>query len=215
MTGALLSLPLLYAGATLGSARSRWRFVGVARVGLAAAAIQSVTDAAVLRAASHLLQPELPLPGDWGPAIRFNMILYIWLYALYGTAVVLVFVALNARAAEQRLLRGQAAADRARLESLRLQINPHFLFNSLNAAVSLIGLGRGADAEAVLLGLSDLFRSSLASPSDAIVSLAEEFEIVDAYLQIESIRFGDRLTVALDLPVDLRRAAWPHFLLQR
>lgn len=216
VTGGLLSLPVLYAGAVAGSSRTRWRFLWVAAAAVAAACAQSVADVAVLWAVDRALQPDgLLRPGpNWPASFRFNIMLYIWIYALYGTAVVLVFALLNARGAERRLLQVQAAADRARLEALRLQINPHFLFNSLNAAVSLIGLGRTTDAEAVLLRLSDLFRSSLASPSDDVVPLEAEFEIVEAYLQIESIRFGDRLTVVFDLPDDLRNAAWPHFLLQ-
>jgi signal transduction histidine kinase len=213
VTGAFLSLPVLYAGAAAGASRTRWRFLWIAVAALAAACAQSVADVAVLSAVSQALQPGAP-KANWLASFRFNMMLYIWIYALYGTAVALVFALLKARGAERRLLQVQAAADRARLEALRLQINPHFLFNALNAAVSLIGLGRSADAEAVLLRLSDLFRSSLASPSGDVVSLEAEFEIIEAYLEIESIRFGERLTVRFDLPEGLRNAAWPHFLLQ-
>src|SRR5690606_37577140 len=76
------------------------------------------------------------------------------------------------------------------------------------------GLGRSADAELVLLRLSNLFRSSLVSPAGDVVSLVDEFETIAAYLEIESIRFGERLSVTIELPDQLRNAAWPHFLLQ-
>ncbi|MBU1377958.1 MAG: histidine kinase [Alphaproteobacteria bacterium] len=115
---------------------------------------------------------------------------------------------------EQRLAAALAAAQDAQLAALRFQINPHFLFNSLNAVMSLVGSGRNRDAETVVARLAEFFRATLSSEPNAIVTLEEELDVLGAYLDIEAARFGERLHVVIDLPDHLARASMPHFLLQ-
>lgn len=213
VTGAALSIPILYLGARTLAGRAKRRLLWVALAALVAAGVQSIADAM-----AHALVEQAfnaaPASRDWPHTIGFNLMLYAWIYALYASAVALVFALLKTRGAEHRLLQLQSSGDRARLEALKMQVNPHFLFNALNAAVSLIGLDRSTDAEAVLLRLAKLFRSSMGSPSDDVASLADEFDIITAYLEIESIRFGSRLSMSIDLPAHLENAVWPRFLLQ-
>lgn len=118
------------------------------------------------------------------------------------------------REREQRLAAALAAAQEAQLAALRFQINPHFLFNSLNAVMSLVGSGRNQDAETVVARLAAFFRATLSSEPNAIVTLEEELDLLSAYLDIEAARFGDRLKAVMEVPEDLARAAVPHFLLQ-
>lgn len=115
---------------------------------------------------------------------------------------------------EQRLAAALAAKQEAQLAALRFQINPHFLFNSLNAVMSLVGSGRNREAETVVGQLAAFFRATLSSEPDALVTLEEELEVLGAYLDIEGARFGDRLRVEIDLPAALALASLPHFLLQ-
>ncbi|MBI1354909.1 MAG: hypothetical protein GC160_11230 [Acidobacteria bacterium] len=100
----------------------------------------------------------------------------------------------------------------AELGALRAQINPHFLFNSLNALYGLIPRS-AADARSTLLNLADIFRYSLQGRNQ-YVSLAQELQIVDAYLQIERLRLGSRLDARIDLDEAARGFQIPALSIQ-
>lgn len=99
----------------------------------------------------------------------------------------------------------------AELEALQARVRPHFLFNTLNSGIALVRQ-RPEQAEALLLGLSDLFRAALARPHD--VPLSEELALVRRYLEIEAVRFGARLRVDWQLPEPLPVAAVPALSVQ-
>lgn len=105
----------------------------------------------------------------------------------------------------------RAAAQQAELAALQARTHPHFLFNALNTAVSLVR-ARPDAAESVLLGLSDLFRAALAGSQ--ISSVEHEVSLTRKYLDIESLRFGPRLRVAWDLPDPLPDHELPLLVLQ-
>lgn len=132
-----------------------------------------------------------------------------WLAAaLAGTALSGVLVAvlvLRARA------RGPAASA-ARLVHLQARIRPHFLFNTLNTAIALVRDDPGR-AEAVLEDLSELFRHALAETGES-VTLGEEVDLARRYLDIEQIRFGDRLRVQWDIDPAAQGARVPALCLQ-
>jgi two-component sensor histidine kinase len=107
----------------------------------------------------------------------------------------------------------EARLARAQLQSLRLQLHPHFLFNTLNTVTALIGTDRHA-AERVISGLSELLRMSLSSASEQEVSLARELELLAHYIEIQQIRFQDRLTVSFRIDPDARYALVPNLVLQ-
>jgi two-component system, LytTR family, sensor kinase len=101
----------------------------------------------------------------------------------------------------------------ARLESLRMQINPHFLFNTLHAVSALIHENPEA-ADRVVARLSDLLRLSLDQSKPQEVPLREELEFLDRYLEIEQTRFGDRLRVEKQVQPDALPALVPYLILQ-
>ena len=107
----------------------------------------------------------------------------------------------------------EARLARAQLQSLRLQLHPHFLFNTLNTINALISTDRHA-AERVVSGLSELLRMSLSSASEQEVSLAKELELLAHYIEIQQIRFQDRLTVNFRIDPDARHALVPNLMLQ-
>jgi two-component sensor histidine kinase len=107
----------------------------------------------------------------------------------------------------------EARLARAQLQSLRLQLHPHFLFNTLNTINALIGTDRHA-AERVVSGLSELLRMSLSSASEQEVTLARELELLAHYIEIQQIRFQDRLTVSFRIDPDARYALVPNLVLQ-
>ena len=115
---------------------------------------------------------------------------------------------------KERKLKAEASAQRERLRALRYQLNPHFLFNTLNAISTLIVEGRNRAATAMIARLSEFLRLSLADSERAEIPLVEELEFVRRYLEIEQLRFGDRLQVRLDMPTETLAALVPNLILQ-
>jgi hypothetical protein len=139
-----------------------------------------------------------------------------WLFFFIGWSA--FYIANLARAeamgAQRRLADAESAAQAAQVRALRYQVNPHFLFNTLNSLSSLVMTGRTDRAETMLLALSTFFRTSLSLDPSADVSLAEEIDLQRLYLDIEMARFPDRLTVEIDVPAGLDQARLPALLLQ-
>jgi two-component system, LytTR family, sensor histidine kinase AlgZ len=102
-------------------------------------------------------------------------------------------------------------AKQAELEALTARIRPHFLFNTLNAGASLIH-GRPEEAERLLLNLADLFRAALSGQQE--IRLEEEMELAKGYVEIESLRFADRLNMHWDLPSPLPNIMVPTLSIQ-
>ena len=116
--------------------------------------------------------------------------------------------------AQRRLADAESAAQAAQVRALRYQVNPHFLFNTLNSLSSLVMTGRPERAEGMLLALSTFFRTSLSLDPTADVTLAEEIDLQRLYLDIEKARFPDRLHVEIEVPQELQEARLPALILQ-
>jgi len=101
----------------------------------------------------------------------------------------------------------------AELRALRSQVNPHFLFNSLNTIADLI-VKDPARAEEMTLRLSEVFRYVLAHSSRSLTSVQDEIEFLRTYLSIEEVRFRDRLQVEIDVPLETARIQIPSLILQ-
>ncbi|HJQ39249.1 MAG TPA: histidine kinase [Thermoanaerobaculia bacterium] len=102
----------------------------------------------------------------------------------------------------------------AQLANLRLQVQPHFLFNTLHTIASLVRDGSSHAAVTMIAGLSDLLRYSLDNAGRDRVPLSEELEVVRRYLEIQQTRFSDQLHVNVEMEPDTRDAAVPTLLLQ-
>ncbi len=133
----------------------------------------------------------------------------------------LVIVADHALSYQRRLR--ESAAHQARLEAqlveaqldaLKMQLHPHFLFNTINAIGVLVRKGEAASAVKMLNGLADLLRRSLSSLRVELVPLREELDFIERYLDIETTRFPDRLRVSIDVPPDAMSAEVPSLILQ-
>jgi two-component system, LytTR family, sensor kinase len=137
-------------------------------------------------------------------------------FALLAWSVLYVGVKhhLALAAERERALRAEARAHEARLEALRYQLNPHFLFNALNAVSTLVVEGRNAEATRTLARLGDLLRATLERPAAGEVPLADELELLRRYVDVEQVRLGDRLTVSVDVAPDAWGARVPVLLLQ-
>lgn len=120
----------------------------------------------------------------------------------------------QARAAERREGTYRRAAKAAELRSLRYQVNPHFLFNTLNSLSALVMTGKGDAAERMIQTLSNFYRRSLAGDPSADLALEHEVAQQQLYLEIEAVRFPERLRVEIDVPAALADARVPGMILQ-
>lgn len=108
----------------------------------------------------------------------------------------------------------QAELAQAQLQALRMQVNPHFLFNTLNAIAVLVRGGEAAKAGRTLRLLSDLLRSTFEGVDVQMVPLRDEIDLVERYLEIEQVRFGDRLQVEINIDPEVSETQVPYLLLQ-
>ena len=213
--GLALTLPLHWAlrGADRVGGGWRWLLVGVAVVVFAG--LQALLDVQISSLViRHLMPPGVGAAlvartsaGDIEAGLRVSLLIYFWVYGCYAVADSLLL-------SQRRLIEAQTAAQRAELAALRLQLHPHFLFNALNSVSALIVTGRHQEADAMATGLADFLRASLLADHSAPITLADETEALQAYLEVEHVRFGDRLAVDMDIPADLYGAPVPAFLLQ-
>ncbi|RGP41907.1 Histidine kinase [Altererythrobacter insulae] len=118
------------------------------------------------------------------------------------------------RVAERRASEFREAAKASELRSLRYQVNPHFLFNTLNSLSSLVMTGKAQGAEQMIQTMSRFYRHSLADDPTGDVPLDDEFDLQQLYLEIEAVRFPERLKSVFDLPHDLADARVPGMILQ-
>jgi two-component system, LytTR family, sensor kinase len=138
----------------------------------------------------------------------------VWIYLAW--AAIYFALVLNRRAIlhARRAAEANALALEAQNSMLRYQINPHFLFNTLNGLATLILDGQNALAEKVVISMSRFMRHSLAyAPLDR-VALCDEIEAQELYLSIERVRFGDRVTFEIDVPEAALAALVPNLILQ-
>ncbi len=116
--------------------------------------------------------------------------------------------------ASARSLQAEALAKEAQLKMLRYQLNPHFLFNTLNAVGALVRLGDAGRSQEMIARLSRFLRYSLDSDPLALVPLESELEMLKLYLDIEITRFDERLEIHLDVGDEARAALVPSLFLQ-
>jgi two-component sensor histidine kinase len=152
--------------------------------------------------------PQLPL----GETI-FQLSLHLWFFASWIGFYLAISYSMRLRQQEKREATTRFLAQAAQLQALHYQINPHFLFNTLNAISSLIVDGRNAEAEAMVQRLSEFFRLTLELDPRQDVSLERELALQAAYLDIEKVRFPD-MTIRIDVGDDVRAAAVPGLILQ-
>jgi two-component system, LytTR family, sensor kinase len=143
-----------------------------------------------------------------------SVVVWLFFFAAWSAYYLATQAQAEVLTAQRRAAAAESAAQTAQLQALRYQINPHFLFNTLNSLSSLVMTGRSDRAEAMLLALSTFFRSTLSLDPSADVSLAEEIALQRLYLDIEKARFPDRLHVEIEVPEELEQARLPALLLQ-
>jgi two-component system LytT family sensor kinase len=163
----------------------------------------------------------------WMPDFETNPFLATWplkfsgglipAFILYGVILAVMYVLdSRARAAAQQTdtARLNEQLSYAQLNALQRQIEPHFIFNTLNSISGLVRENRNDAAVSMIVSLSDFLRRVAGSTNEARVPLAQEVEFLEKYLQIQEARFAGRLTLDLQVPAELREARIPSLILQ-
>lgn len=165
----------------------------------------------------HSLGPNFQGFPDAPRLLHSYVFFAAMLFSVYA-AIVLVVLLTEARreAAEGELIAARLAQGltTARLESLQAQMQPHFLFNTLNAIAVLARRGEGAAVDRAIADLGDLLRASFRDPARHEIPLGEELELLERYLGLQRIRFPGRLDVTLDVTDEARRARVPALVVQ-
>jgi hypothetical protein len=161
----------------------------------------------------------LPRLSELDSAKQFRIaadatVMWLFFFVAWSAFYIATLAQRDAHRARQRAAEAEGAAQAAQVRALRYQVNPHFLFNTLNSLSSLVMTGRTDRAETMLLALSTFFRSTLSLDPTADVTLAEEIGLQRLYLDIEKARFPDRLQVEIDVPEELEQVRLPALVLQ-
>jgi CubicO group peptidase (beta-lactamase class C family) len=172
-------------------------------------------------AAYQLLYPLLMgfpciVPVQLGAVKRLLPVAFPTHFVTYCAIVGATWTILYSRLSRERELRTSQMKTRvatARLEALKMQLHPHFLFNTLNSILPLVFRDRDAAARTVVR-LGDLLRLSLQNEASDLIPLRKELEVLQVYLEIQETRFQDRLTVRLDVEREAEEALVPNLILQ-
>jgi two-component system, LytTR family, sensor kinase len=168
--------------------------------------------------AAELIRSEIPKP-----TLSLNVLVFYFVAKLNNNiffywAIVAVAHVLNyyrqLRARELLSSQLEAKLAQTQLQVLKMQLQPHFLFNTLNAIAGLVREKRNDAAVSMIVGLSDFLRRVVEDSDRQQVPLGEELEFTQKYLDIQKVRFAERLQFSIDVPQDLLPAQVPSLILQ-
>jgi len=194
----------------------RTRVIGALMMGAALIVAHSALTAVL----TVILQPFAPIVPRHSLTATFagqSPSLFVMDTLIYSMLLIGGSAYYGHQRARQHLLREsrlEAQLARAQLEALRLEIQPHFLFNTLNSIAALIRLREHDGALKMLLGLSDMMRSTIERPKNQLVTLSAEIEFVKRYVDLQHARFADRLQVQYEIEDSCNEVDVPTFLLQ-
>jgi two-component system, LytTR family, sensor kinase len=158
---------------------------------------------------------RLPTFWDtWSTTLLYQAALFLIAYALILTITYLVDSRENIARQMTETARLNEELSNAQLAALRRQMEPHFMFNTLNSIAGLVRDQRNAAAVSMIVGLSEFLRRAAEDSHRSQVSLREEVEYLQRYVDIQKVRFEERLRVSVDIPADLLDAQVPNLLLQ-
>ena len=192
-----------------------WRVTGVHFVSCAAfVVVQEGALALLSRVLGPFSMQRLPLGAAVWSSVRGSAFLDSCVYVMSLGVLVAIDLRRKLRAQELAGARLHAELARAELAALRVQLHPHFLFNTLNAISMLVRKGEGETAVRMISGLSDLLRLALATVGQQEVPLRQELDFLERYLSLQQIRFPDRLRVEMRVAPETLDARVPSLVLQ-
>ena len=220
VVGLVLSIPLRPIFHTVWN----WTFLPRMVVVLGAAILAALAWAAVRLTLFMLMTGESGLWPDFGGWLFPSMFVFFTWAALYHgikyyqmlqrEREALLRIESLQRQEAFKLAQVEADARNAQLALLRYQLNPHFLFNTLNSVNALVSKGDAGKATKMINKLSEFFRHSLRAEPETEVTVAEEVATTELYLDIEKTRFADRLTVEIHIAESAKSRLVPSMILQ-
>jgi two-component system, LytTR family, sensor kinase len=150
----------------------------------------------------------------WSTSFIFQVLTFMIAYALILTVTYVVDARESMARQMSETARLNEELSNAQLAALRRQIEPHFMYNALNSVAGLVRGDQNDAAVNMIVGLSEFLRRSAENSDRSEVALQEEIEYLERYVDIQKVRFGERLQVSVDIPSELRRAQVPNLLLQ-
>jgi two-component sensor histidine kinase len=197
---------------------AQWRRVSTWMAHLGTAVAIGVVHAGWVAVWERVLNPWMlepqAFPGLWLHKFLNGLLSYVILYGLI-LLVAHILESQDKLAFQQtETARLNEQLSKAQLSALRRQIEPHFLFNTLNAIAGLVREGKNDSAVSMIAGLSDFLRRVVADSDRQQVPLAEELEFAQKYLDIQKTRFAERLQFSMDIPAELLSAQVPSLILQ-
>jgi len=199
---------------------NHWKRASTWTVHVAASVVLGLSSAAWITTWEEWLNPYALTPG---PNPFAQLALSKFYNGMLSTVILygLVLLVGHILASQRRFAMQQAQTaqlneqlTKAQLNALRRQIEPHFLFNTLNSIAGLVREQRNEAAVTMIARLSECLRRVVNDSGRQQVALAEELDFTEKYLEIQKARFGDRLVFSLDVPEDLRLAQVPSLILQ-
>ncbi|HSH00466.1 MAG TPA: histidine kinase [candidate division Zixibacteria bacterium] len=182
------------------------------------ATVLGTVQSAWLVMSSMWIHNELLTPTTFlNELIPFLMYSGPWAFMVYWGTLGVAYAIDNYNRLRDRELatsRLETQVAKAKLDALQRQLQPHFLFNTLNSIAVLIQKGDTQNAHRMITGLSDLLRYVLAHDNQSVVPLRDELEFVRRYTEIEKMRFGDRLEIAVHVPESALQVMVPSFCVQ-
>ena len=150
----------------------------------------------------------------WSITLLYQVLIFLIAYVLILTITYLVDSREKVARQMTETARLNEELSKAQLAALRRQMEPHFMFNTLNSIAGLVRDHRNDAAVSMIVGLSEFLRRASEDSHRSQVTLAEEVEYLQRYVDIQKVRFGERLRVSVDIPADLLDAQVPSLLLQ-
>lgn len=154
---------------------------------------------------------------DYWPRLKKSLYVFYFDYAFFAAITFVAYSLHYYREYTREQSRNQALARElveAQLEALRSQLNPHFLFNTLNTVSGLIRVDKSAQALTAIAELSQLLRAVLSQQDGNLSTVSKELELVESYLKIQQLRFNDKLEVKLEVEAQAHPCLVPSLLLQ-
>lgn len=150
----------------------------------------------------------------WSTTLLYQVLIFLIAYVLILTITYLVDSREKVARQTTEAARLNEELSKAQLAALRGQMEPHFMFNTLNSIAGLVRDQRNDAAVSMIVGLSEFLRRASEDSHRPQVTLAEEVEYLQRYIDIQKVRFGERLRISVDIPADLLAAQVPNLLLQ-
>jgi two-component system LytT family sensor kinase len=151
---------------------------------------------------------------SWSTTLLYHVLIFLIAYALVLTITYLVDSRERVARQMTEAARLNEELSKAQLAALRQQMEPHFMFNTLNSIAGLVRDRHNDAAVNMIVGLSEFLRRASEDSHRPQVTLAEEVEYLQRYVDIQKVRFGERLRISVDIPADLMDIQVPNLLLQ-